>query len=373
MKYFKRTLSLILALSIILIITGNAFAFEPKSEGFVADMSIENIKVKGIFDFSKEAFESVDSCIAVDTDGLYSIENEERLKSVLSEKEYDLVLKQIEITNNETLLAASNPLGTESNPYILTENVAFNTNATSASNTWFKISGIRGATDFIVNSSIPVTAVIYKKNLIGKVQIATASGRTINKVISASDVNNNSNSYLINVNASSSMTSQTIVRQHRDITSTYYSGGTVWTPNSYSAIPDINLITKKMWYLKAADIPILVDMISHDGYLKACEDYANGLLSIAGVVSTLALPVASGKIVGVALSLIGLSSPFNFRQQVLDQIDSAGGRSGNSYTKNVYMQQTFDANSAITFTHVYTWFGSTIVGAPGYTGAFRAP
>lgn len=269
--------------------------------------------------------------------------------------------------------AASDGTGTESDPYILSENSAYNTNATGASSTWFKISGIGGAADFIVTTSVSATVTIYKKNLIGKTQIATASGKNINKVISASDINNNGNNYLINVNVSSAMTSKITVKQHKDTTTTYYTGGTVWTPYNKSAIPNTYVLTKKMWYLKAADIPDLVDMVTHDKYLQTCEDFANGLLTVAGVASALGLDGHAGKVVGVALALIGGSSPFAFRQHILDQIDVAGGRSGDRYTKNVYMMQVFDVNSAITFTYVYTWSGSTISGAPGYTGTFTAP
>lgn len=376
MKNFKQVISLALVICMCFSLTGNAFALETNAEEEQGstDMRMEDVQVEGIFDFSEEALESVETYVVADKTGLFYVEDEDALKSVLTDEEYELVLEQIEIVNDEAMVAAaSSASGTESNPYILTENSAYSTNATGASSTWFKISGMRGATDFIINTSVSASAVIYKKNLIGKTQIGTASGKSINKVISASDVNNNANNYLINVNVSSTMTSKITVKQHKDTTASYYTGGTVWTPYDKSAIPDTNVLTMKMWYLKATDIPVLVDMVMHDKYLKTCEDFANGLLTVAGVASALGLDGGAGKVVGVALTLIGASSPVAFRQQILDQIDSAGGRSGDRYTKNVYMKQVFDANSAITFTYIYTWTGSTISGAPGYTGSFTAP
>lgn len=379
MKISQKAISLALILSMLFGLIGNAYALEANTDEELPtedqqEMRVEDVKVDGIFDFSEEALESVENYVNADENGFFYVGDENALRSVLSDDEYRLVLEQIEITNAEIMVAAaSDGTGTESNPYILSENSAYNTNATGASSTWFKISGIGGAADFIVTTSVSATVTIYKKNLIGKTQIATASGKNINKVISASDINNNGNNYLINVNVSSAMTSKITVKQHKDTTTTYYTGGTVWTPYNKSAIPNTYVLTKKMWYLKAADIPDLVDMVTHDKYLQTCEDFANGLLTVAGVASALGLDGHAGKVVGVALALIGGSSPFAFRQHILDQIDVAGGRSGDRYTKNVYMMQVFDVNSAITFTYVYTWSGSTISGAPGYTGTFTAP
>lgn len=382
MKNAKKIVSLLLVFCLCFSLAGNAFAIEANTEDSTLSsdslaqeaMRVEDVKVEGILDFSQEALESVENFVVADEDGLFYVENEDALKSVLTEDEYTLVLEQIEIVNNEAMsVAASSETGSESDPYVLTAGSAYKTNATGASSTWFKISGVRGATDFIITTSVSASATIYKKNLIGKTEIATASGKNIQKVVSASATNNNANNYLINVKVSSTMNSSITVKQHKDTTTTYYTGGTVWNPYDKSAIPNTQLLTMKMWYLKAADIPDLVDMVTHDKYLKTCKDFANGLLTVADVVSALGLDGGAAKVVGVALALIDGSSPFAFRQHILDQIDSTGGRNGDKYTKNVYMKQVFDTNSAITFTYVYTWTGSTISGESGYTGAFSAP
>lgn len=70
-------------------------------------------------------------------------------------------------------------------------------------------------------------------------------------------------------------------------------------------------------------------------------------------------------------SLIGFETSSIFKQHVLDSIDEVGGWNGYSYTNDIYMEQVFTSN-ALYFTYVYEWTGSTIYGAPGYTGTFSA-
>ena len=384
MKVLKKTISFALVLSLCLSFASTAFAADRKFEAVEVEnievitelqremMRVEDVKVEGILEFSDEALCAVESYVATDENGRFYVENEEELRTILTETEYLLVLEQIEIVNDEPMLAAAAANGTESSPYILTPGTAFATSASAASSTWFQASSIRGATDFVVSSSKSASVTIYKKNLIGKTQIGTASGTSVNTTISASATNNNSNNYLINVAISSAMTSSITVRQHTDSTSTYYSGGTVWKPNNLSAIPDTNVLTVKMWYLKAADIPILVTFIANNQYLQMCENFANGTLTAASIAATLGLSGAASKIIGVALSLIGLSSPIAFRDHIINNINTTGGWNGTSYTKNVYMTQVFSASTAIYFHYIYAWTGSTIYGAAGYTGSFSA-
>ena len=245
------------------------------------------------------------------------------------------------------------------------------TNASSASSTWFRINSIRGAVDFKITTSTSASATFYKKTLLGKTQIGSASGSNINRTISDCGTNNNSNNYIINVGVSSAMTSSITVGQHTDKTTTYYTRGTIWTPNNLSAIPDTNLLTMKMWYLRAEDVDKLVTFVNHDQYLQFCDDFAAGLITAAGIATTIWGSGAYAKIIGVALSLIGFETSSIFKQHVLDSIDEVGGWNGYSYTNDIYMEQVFTSN-ALYFTYVYEWTGSTIYGAPGYTGTFSA-
>ncbi|MBR5948483.1 MAG: hypothetical protein IKZ82_07570 [Clostridia bacterium] len=134
---------------------------------------MEDVRVEGIFDFNEEAITAIENYVVADEKGLFYVEDEASLRLVLTDNEYDLVLKQIEIINKEV---ASEPiraaLGTEGNPYILTEGTPLPVSVSGAAKTWLKISNIRGATEFTVTANRQVTVTIYRKNLIGKTQVS---------------------------------------------------------------------------------------------------------------------------------------------------------------------------------------------------------
>lgn len=375
MKIFRKVTSLTLVLCMCFSLIGNAYAVEANTD-VERDMRVEDVKVDGILDFSEEALEAVENYVHADENCFFYVADENALRSVLTDDEYCLVLEQIEITNAEAMVGAvSDGTGTESSPYVLRENSAYGTSAKGASSTWFIISGIRGATDFIINTSVSATATIYKKSLFGKTQIATASGKNINKVISASDTNNNSNNYIINVQVGAAMTSSITVRQHTDSTTLYYSGGTIWKPNSLSAMPNTNLLTMNMWYLKVDDVDKLSTFVNNDNYIQYVDAFMSGTMtaaSIAVAIWGLAGGGDAATLVGIAMTLISFSSADMFRKSILDNLNSAGGWNGQNFTKPVYMKQVFDVNSALTFYYIYTWTGNTLYGEAGYTGSFSS-
>lgn len=388
MSYLKRLCAFILSFTIVVGTSIPAFAAENPADmaehpanttdigeidaDQVNAMRFENVTIDALLDFDADSLAAIEKDVGIDEFGYYYVEDEEDLRSVLTDDEYALVLEQIAASNSETVPLAAED-GSESNPYILSANTQFKTSASSSSSTWFRIDGVRGATDFKITTTKSASATIYKKTLLGKTSIATASGSSINKTISSCETNNNSNNYIINVAVSSSMTSYITVGQHTDKTTTYYTGGTVWTPYDKSAIPDTNMLVMKMWYLKAADVDKLVTFVNHDKYIQFCDDYAAGLITAAGIATTIWGSGTSGKIIGVALALIGLETSSMFKQHLLDTIDDVAGWNGSSYTKNVYMKQVFSTNLAVYSTYVYAWSGSTISGASGYTGSYSAP
>lgn len=341
-------------------------------ESQINAMRFEDVTVDELRDLDSDAVVAIENFVSIDEFGRYYVENESSLRAVLTDAEYAMVLEQISISNkSNSLMLVATQDGTESNPYILTADIPLGTNASSASSTWFRINSIRGAVDFKITTSTSASATFYKKTLLGKTQIGSASGSNINRTISDCGTNNNSNNYIINVGVSSAMTSSITVGQHTDKTTTYYTRGTIWTPNNLSAIPDTNLLTMKMWYLRAEDVDKLVTFVNHDQYLQFCDDFAAGLITAAGIATTIWGSGAYAKIIGVALSLIGFETSSIFKQHVLDSIDEVGGWNGYSYTNDIYMEQVFTSN-ALYFTYVYEWTGSTIYGAPGYTGTFSA-
>lgn len=190
----------------------------------IAAMRFEDVTVDALLDLDSSALEAIEKDVGIDDCGRYYVEDEDDLRSILTDEEYALVLEQIAASNNGIMaLAAAD--GSESNPYVLSANTQLKTSATTASSTWFRIDGIRGATDFKITTTTSATAKIYKKTLLGKTSIATVTGSSINKTISSCETNNNSNNYIINVAVSSSMTSYITVGQHTDKTTTYYTGG----------------------------------------------------------------------------------------------------------------------------------------------------
>lgn len=378
----KKIMCVLLSVVMLLSVNITTFAAEvTESEPFtheqtvgqLSDIRFEDITVEELRDLNIDAVKAVEQYVCIDDNGNYFVADEDALKAILTDEEYVLVLKQISLSNKANTVIRAGANGTENNPYILTANLPYNTHASGSSSTWFRINGIRGAVDFKITTSISASATFYKKTLLGKKQIGTASGSAINRTISNSATNNNSNNYIINVTVSSSMTSSITVGQHTDKTTTYYNRGTLWTPNNLSAIPNTNMLTTKMWYLKAADIDKLVTFVNHDRYLQFCDDFAAGLITAAGIATAIWGNGTFAKVIGVALSLIGFETASLFKQHVLDSIDDVGGWNGFSYTKNIYMKQVFTTNYALYFTYVYRWNGSTIYGEPGYTGTFSAP
>lgn len=382
MTTFKRICAVVLSMAMLLCtISTTAFAAEvPANTSDITSidqtqvnaMRFEDVTVDELRNLDSDAVIAVENYVGIDELGRYYVVNEQSLRATLSNEEYALVLEQIEDSNiaNSIMLAATED-GTESNPYILTADTPLGTNASSASSTWFRINSIRGAVDFKITTSTSASATFYKKTLLGKTQIGSASGSSIKRTISNSGTNNNSNNYIINVAVSSAMTSSITVGQHTDETTTYYTRGTIWTPNNMSAIPNTNLLTMKMWYLKAEDVDKLVSFVNHDQYLQFCDDFAAGLITAAGIATTIWGSGAYAKVVGVALSLIGLETSSLFKQHVLNSIDEVGGWNGYSFTNDIYMKQVFTSD-ALYFTYVYEWDGGTIYGAPGYTGTFSA-
>lgn len=379
MKTFRKMFALVLSIIVILCTVPTvAFAAEDTAESDnltitedqINSTRFEDVKVDGLLMLELDAVIAIETYVSTDELGYYYVKDETSLRSVLTDDEYKLVLEQITITNNPDRLIEAGD-GSEDNPYILTAGQAFPTSASSASSTWFRINDIRGAVDFKVTTSISASAVFYKKTLLGKTSIGSASGTYIDHTISSSSINNNSNNYIINVAVSSAMTSSLTVKQHIDVTTTYYSRGTLWTPDNTSAIPNTNLITMKMWYLDAEDVEELVSFVTHDNYLQFCDQFAAGLITAAGIATTIWGSGTYAKIVGVALALISLETPSLFKQHVLDSIDEAAGWNGYIYTNDIYMEQLF--TNALYFTYVYSWTGSSIYGAPGYTGTFSQP
>ena len=377
----KKVLCILLVFVMLFSISVTAFAAEVPAntsnivtvdESQINAMRFEDVTVDELRDLDSDAVVAIENFVSIDEFGRYYVENESSLRAVLTDAEYAMVLEQNSISNkSNSLMLVATQDGTESNPYILTADIPLGTNASSASSTWFRINSIRGAVDFKITTSTSASATFYKKTLLGKTQIGSASGSNINRTISDCGTNNNSNNYIINVGVSSAMTSSITVGQHTDKTTTYYTRGTIWTPNNLSAIPDTNLLTMKMWYLRAEDVDKLVTFVNHDQYLQFCDDFAAGLITAAGIATTIWGSGAYAKIIGVALSLIGFETSSIFKQHVLDSIYEVGGWNGYSYTNDIYMEQVFTSN-ALYFTYVYEWTGSTIYGAPGYTGTFSA-
>lgn len=377
----KKVISIILTLIMLFSMSVTAFAVEVPAnttdivalnESQINAMRFEDVTVDELRDLNSDAIAAIENYVSIDEFGCYYVSDESSLKAVLTDAEYAKVLEQISISNNaNSIMSVATDDGTESKPYILTADIPLGTNASSASSTWFRINSIRGAVDFKITTSTSASATFYKKTLLGKTQIGSASGSSINRTISNSRTNNNSNNYIINVAVSSAMTSSITVGQHTDKTTTYYTRGTIWTPNNLSAIPDTNLLTMKMWYLKAEDVDKLVTFVNHDRYLQFCDDFAAGLITAAGIATTIWGSITYAKVIGVALSLIGFETSSLFKQHVLDSIDEVGGWNGYRYTNDIYMKQIF-TSSALYFTYVYEWTGFTIYGAPGYTGTFSA-
>lgn len=323
------------------------------------------------YGFSDEALAAIESLVITDDDNLYHIENEEELRNQLSDEEYSLVLERIAESNASVRASAA---GSEKNPYILTPDTTLNTGLNAASNTWFKISDIRGAADFIINCNRAVNVTIYKKVLFGKTKIGSAYGKSVNKTISSSNINNGANTYIINVTADGSNDMYTRVKQHKDSTTTYHpNGGTVWKPDRLSAIPDTKQLTMSIWYLKAEDVNYLSTFINHDDFIRFVDGFTNSTLTAGSIASTIWGAAGGGTpavVVAIALALIShASSAHSFRSSVINQLKSAGGWNGTKYTKPVCLKEVF-TSSAITFYYISTWTGGVLYGAPGYTGTF---
>lgn len=382
----RGVISIVLVFCILFSLTVSVYAMEPdvddlniegnqSSEERKDQMRFENVSVKEIFDFSEEAIISIENCVIKNDKGLFYVSNEEKLKSVLTNEEYLIVLQQIDISNNRAITAMLAGNGSESSPYILTANVAFWTSATGASSTWFQISNILGATDFIVSTSQSAYVVIYKTTLLGKTQIDSASGFSIHKVVSHSGTNSGANSYIINVQVNATMTSSMTVRQHADSSTTYYSGGTIWTPGNLSAIPYPTLLTQKQWYLKPPEVDDLSTFINNNNYIQYVDAFFAGTMtaaSIAVAIWGLAGGGDAATVVGIALTLISASSAGVFRQHIKNSLNTAGGWNGTAFTQPVYLKHMFDVYTTTTIYNVYSWDGVTMYGDAGYTGAFSA-
>lgn len=362
----KRTISLLLALVMLFTVPFPAFAAETNSG--IASERIEDAYID-MSSFSEEDVSAVEKYTALNEQNEYFITDTVALQAQLSESEYAAIEQQIRIVNaNAGISTAATEDGSSSNPYELTDGTR---KAVTASSVWFKCK-IWGATDFTVTSGRTGTAIkVYKKTLLGKTQLYSVTGTSLSKTLSDCSINNNANTYLVNVEASASTTIGCTIKTHVD--SKTNSNGALWTPNDTTAMYNTDILYFKYWYVDKTRVGKIREMVTRSGFLDAQSNVANGTLSLSMFLTTLNFPQTS-LLLGIAGVVTAFKAPFDFKEDVLADIDSIAGYQGTDDDGNaVYSRGCLIIEymyNGLTFYEVQSWSGSSMTGPKGWTGTW---
>lgn len=362
----KRTISLLLTLVMLLSIPCTAFATE--IDNGIASERIEDAFID-MSTFTEEDVTAVERYTALNEQNGYYITDTKALFNQLGETKYRAIEQQIEFVNsNLEISATATADGSSSNPYELTDGTR---KSVTAASVWFKCK-IWGATDFSVSSGRSATEIkVYKKTLLGKTQLYSVTGTNLNKTLSDCAINNDANTYLVNVETTASTAIGCTIKTHVDSKSN--SNGALWTPKDTSAIYDTDILYFKYWYVDKTRVAKIRDMVSRSDFLDAQSNVANGTLSLSMFLTTLGFPQTS-LLLGIAGVVTAFKAPFDFKEDMLSEIDSVAGYQGTDSAGNaVYsngcliIEYMYDG---FTFYEVKSWSGSTMTGPKGWTGTW---
>ena len=360
----KKIMSLLLA--VIMTFSMPCTAFATENTNSVVNERIEDAYVD-ISSFTEADISAVEMYTALNDQNEYYITDIIALQSVLDESEYELIEQQISIVNmNAGISTMASEDGSSSNPYELTDGTR---KTVTASSVWFKCK-IRGATDFSVTSGISGSTIkVYKKTLLGKTQLYSATGTSLTKTLSDCAINNNANTYLVNVEAPTSTSVGCRIKTHVDTTSS--SKGALWKPKDTTAMYDTNILYMKYWYVDKTRVGKIRDMVTHADFLDAQSNVANGTLSLSMFLTGLGFE-KTNLLLGIAGVVTAFQAPFDFKEDILDEIDSIAGYAGENangeavYTRGcLIIEYMYDG---LTFYEVESWSGPSMSGPKGWTG-----
>lgn len=372
MKLKKKVMAAILVVAITMSFVTPALAETKDLESCQTQEEMDNFSIRiedAVFDTSilnEAAVDAIEQYTGSDLQGNFYIIDAVALQAELTAEQYDAVLTQIEVVNNQNEISTyATGSGTESDPYVLTDGVKASSYTTTA---WFKCT-TRGATDFLATSTNGATNTVYKKTLLGKDKLTSAMSKTLSTTISNCQINNNSNTYLVSMTSNTPQSLYCTITTHYD-KMTSSTGGT-WTPTSTTAIYDTNILYKKYWYVDKSRVATLKQIVEHEKFLDMQSKFVNGTLSISGFLLSLGIPetaIATG-LASIAVTFI---EPFNFKNSLLSDIDTAAGynSSTNQFTKGILLKEYM--YNGITCYSVETWTGSSMTGPKGWTGTWKA-
>lgn len=378
MKKLKRIVSLFLIVSTLLInpitISATSSIDTPNSADSEYSNSISQRTENAFVDvsmFDDFALSAVEQYTAEDERGYFYITDEGSLRSLLTSEQYSAVEQQIEIVNqNSSVMPTAIENGTSSFPYILT-NGEFR--AFSTDSVWYKCS-IRGAVEFTVYTNSKSTITIYKKTLLGKKQLLRFTNRTsiANYKYGDCTVCSDSTTFLINIEQEESVRLTCRVSTHTDKYSN--SNGALWVPDPDSAVPYSFQLYQKCWYVDSSRVPYVVDFVSHSNYLDACSSVANGSIGLSSFVISCGASSVTSTLLGIAGVLTSFASPFDFKQDILDDIDNKAGYLGvDSSNRPIYANgvviKEYLYNGQLCYT-VDSWTGPEMYGPEGWTGTW---
>ena len=114
-------------------------------------------------------------------------------------------------------------------------------------------------------------------------------------------------------------------------------------------------------------------MVTRSNFLDLQSAVLNGTLSLSMFVTACGLEETAA-ILGVAGVITAFKAPFNFKQDVLNEIDRVAGYQGqDSHGKSVYSRGCLIVeymSNGLTFYSVQSWNGTTMYGPEGWTGSW---
>lgn len=364
----KKIISMVLALIMALSISIQCTAFAAENFNGIIPERIEDAYVD-ISSFTEEDINAVEMYTAINSQNEYYITDAVALQSLLDEPKFNLVKQQISIANMRIgISVVATADGSSKHPYELTDGTR---KTVTASSVWFKCK-IWGATDFSVTSGKSGSVIkVYKKTLFGKKQIYSVTGTSLTNTLSDCAINNSANTYLVNVEASASTAIGCRIKTHVDTTSN--SKGALWTPENTTAMYDTNILYMKYWYVDKTRVSKIREMVTHSDFLDAQSAVAGGTLSLSMFLTSLGFPQTSF-LLGIAGVVTSFRNPFDFKEDILDEIDAVAGYTGqDSYGNAVYTRGCLIIEymcEGLTFYEVKSWSGPSMSGPKGWTGAW---
>lgn len=149
------------------------------------------------------------------------------------------------------------------------------------------------------------------------------------------------------------------------------SKGALWKPEDTTAMYNTNILYMKYWYVDKTRVGKVRDMVTHADFLDAQFNVANGTLSLSMFLAGLGFEQTSF-LLGIAGVVTAFKAPFDFKEDILDEIDSVAGYTGDDangnavYTRGcLIIEYMYDG---LTFYEVESWSGPSMTGPQGWTG-----